>query len=315
MSKIGRNDPCPCGSGTKYKKCCIDKALNEPEIENLGHSFKKYLENFWKYDEVNEMSTEEIINNLKSMGIAFEKERFLEDIEKFYSAEEISNSWFETFDVTATGRDEDFPFFAVWVLWERLAPKDMLCTEQISNLIDNGYECLSENDSKSACDLWLRVWNAIKYRSKPEIKTLESIDDSFGDWHSISNLCVELEFELANAGFEDSAYYEKRIDYCKEFCEIFSEEGGPTVHNRRRAIAESYVSLRKFDEAKKALDELVKDYPNNPWSYIEYGDMYLFEDDLIEDSSKAKELYNKALLVAKDETDKQIIADRLEDLK
>jgi hypothetical protein len=24
-TKIGRNDPCPCGSGLKYKKCCIDK--------------------------------------------------------------------------------------------------------------------------------------------------------------------------------------------------------------------------------------------------------------------------------------------------
>jgi len=23
--KVGRNDPCPCGSGKKYKKCCIDK--------------------------------------------------------------------------------------------------------------------------------------------------------------------------------------------------------------------------------------------------------------------------------------------------
>jgi preprotein translocase subunit SecA len=22
FSKIGRNDPCPCGSGKKYKKCC-----------------------------------------------------------------------------------------------------------------------------------------------------------------------------------------------------------------------------------------------------------------------------------------------------
>jgi uncharacterized protein YecA (UPF0149 family) len=21
-SKVGRNEPCPCGSGTKYKKCC-----------------------------------------------------------------------------------------------------------------------------------------------------------------------------------------------------------------------------------------------------------------------------------------------------
>ncbi|MCD4789008.1 MAG: SEC-C domain-containing protein [Bacteroidales bacterium] len=24
-SKIGRNDPCPCGSGKKYKKCCLNK--------------------------------------------------------------------------------------------------------------------------------------------------------------------------------------------------------------------------------------------------------------------------------------------------
>lgn len=23
--KIGRNDPCPCGSGKKYKKCCLNK--------------------------------------------------------------------------------------------------------------------------------------------------------------------------------------------------------------------------------------------------------------------------------------------------
>ena len=23
--KVGRNDPCPCGSGLKYKKCCLDR--------------------------------------------------------------------------------------------------------------------------------------------------------------------------------------------------------------------------------------------------------------------------------------------------
>ena len=26
--KIGRNDPCPCGSGKKYKKCCINKEID-----------------------------------------------------------------------------------------------------------------------------------------------------------------------------------------------------------------------------------------------------------------------------------------------
>ncbi|MCP4388788.1 MAG: zinc chelation protein SecC, partial [Gammaproteobacteria bacterium] len=25
MGKIGRNDPCPCGSGKKYKRCCLGK--------------------------------------------------------------------------------------------------------------------------------------------------------------------------------------------------------------------------------------------------------------------------------------------------
>lgn len=25
--KIGRNDPCPCGSGKKFKKCCIKKSV------------------------------------------------------------------------------------------------------------------------------------------------------------------------------------------------------------------------------------------------------------------------------------------------
>jgi SWIM/SEC-C metal-binding protein len=25
ISKVGRNDPCPCGSGLKHKKCCLGK--------------------------------------------------------------------------------------------------------------------------------------------------------------------------------------------------------------------------------------------------------------------------------------------------
>lgn len=27
--KIGRNDPCPCGSGDKYKNCCMDSGKYE----------------------------------------------------------------------------------------------------------------------------------------------------------------------------------------------------------------------------------------------------------------------------------------------
>jgi hypothetical protein len=31
MKKVGRNNPCPCGSGKKYKKCCLSKPLSDSQ--------------------------------------------------------------------------------------------------------------------------------------------------------------------------------------------------------------------------------------------------------------------------------------------
>lgn len=32
MKQVGRNDPCPCGSGKKFKKCCLDKAAVQDSV-------------------------------------------------------------------------------------------------------------------------------------------------------------------------------------------------------------------------------------------------------------------------------------------
>ena len=39
MGKIGRNDPCPCGSGKKYKKCCL--SFNPQEKEKIIQGYIK----------------------------------------------------------------------------------------------------------------------------------------------------------------------------------------------------------------------------------------------------------------------------------
>lgn len=39
--KIGRNSPCPCGSGLKYKKCC----LNKTEEQKLGEAISASMLN------------------------------------------------------------------------------------------------------------------------------------------------------------------------------------------------------------------------------------------------------------------------------
>jgi methionyl aminopeptidase len=39
-SKVGRNDPCPCGSGLKYKKCCLGKDDGPTEDKRTAYARK-----------------------------------------------------------------------------------------------------------------------------------------------------------------------------------------------------------------------------------------------------------------------------------
>lgn len=82
---IGRNDPCPCGSGKKYKKCCVNKEIvsqdhlvddeldqviqqhadkilhstaHIDEINTLKLEWKERLEAFTEVDDIEELVTE-----------------------------------------------------------------------------------------------------------------------------------------------------------------------------------------------------------------------------------------------------------------
>jgi uncharacterized protein len=35
LKGVGRNDPCPCGSGKKFKKCCLDRGSLRPSLPGL----------------------------------------------------------------------------------------------------------------------------------------------------------------------------------------------------------------------------------------------------------------------------------------
>lgn len=282
------------------------------EACNLADDFKNYLESFWSYDEVREMSTPEIIERLGEFGIAFDKKDFLRDVEIFYSGQDIAEKWFEAFRVTAKEFDEDFPIIAASILWERLLVAPVLSREQMSDLIERGFEYLADNDSIAACDLWFKVWEAIKYRHNSEAKNLAFFDKQYSRSFFVSNFCQDLEQELHNAGFADKAYFEKRICYCREFLAYFPDEQELIIHNMRRAIAESYLSLNNREQAEVEYEKLVQDYPGNPWGYIGWGDMYCFAEQ--KNDVKAKALYEKGLAIAKDKEDRKIIQERLMDI-
>lgn len=67
--KIGRNEPCPCGSGKKYKKCCMDKDKEEKK------AFMERMESTYAssclpgHDKHIFESKEEILESIRNAGV------------------------------------------------------------------------------------------------------------------------------------------------------------------------------------------------------------------------------------------------------
>lgn len=141
---------------------------------------------------------------------------------------------------------------------------------------------------------------------------IDYLDRQYSRSFFIRNVCQDLEMELHNAGLKDNGYFEKRIVYCREFCDFFSKEDEYILHYMRRAIASSYVELGDYEQADIEFKQLLQDYPHNPWGYIAWGDIYYFGN---ENYKSARDLYNKALTIAKDEFNIKLLQERLEDLE
>ena len=322
MAKTGKNDPCPCGSGRKYKKCCMGNkttTITAPPVlsvlnPNLPSSdFKQSLfPDRWWLEDLEEMSTEEIIQQLEEFGVPFSKEKFLEDVHKFYSAWALGVSWLDDNGITGLGLDEDFVCFAPIVLWKRLAP-DVINSEMLDDMMQKGYDI--ENDDPEMCTLWLEVWEHLKKRFTPDMKSIEDAEKVFSGLQSLFNWTQDLEMELGNAGLKDPSFYEKRIKYCQEFCELFPESGSSFILNMKRAIAESYFALGVTEEGDRLFQELVTEFPESAWSYIGWGDMYgeLRYKTTPFDYEKAKHIYKLGLEKASEHKDDLI--DRLEELE
>ncbi len=69
MSKIGRNDPCPCGSGKKYKKCCMEKVEVQRRYNDAKQNLLSKLVDFFLEDRFAEQADELAADYIAIMGI------------------------------------------------------------------------------------------------------------------------------------------------------------------------------------------------------------------------------------------------------
>ncbi len=218
--KVGRNDPCPCGSGKKYKKCCLN-SVSPPSQEH----------------------------------------------------------------------------------------------DELDLLMRRGQLLLEKNETAKACDVWLELWANLKIRFKPEFRDIQEAESIFSGCDYIFNWCQDLEAELGNAGNGNLQYYQKRLEYCSEFCSLFPESSDNLMENMKRAIAESYFALGDIVKGDECFEELIEQYPESIWGYVGWGDMYSipFNKEMKPDYDRAEQIYKMGL--DKEIKEEAILIDRLDDLK
>lgn len=260
---------------------------------------KKSRDYHWSTAEVDSIQTDEIISKLREFGVDFEKRQFQEDVKRYYSAEELADSWKERYPISAVGFDLDFIWMACVVLWKRLAP-GVINSEQLDEIMQRGYELLRKRDKDrtiEACELWLGVWEHLKHRFTDDMQSIKEAETVFSGIQFLHNWCQDLEEELGNAAFHDASFYEKRIDYCREFYTLFPKSNELLIVNMKRAEAESYFFLGKTEKGDNVFRALIDEFPDSIWGYIGWGDMYYIDNPskTDENKAKAKAIYQMAL--------------------
>jgi hypothetical protein len=265
----------------------------------------------WDAPRLRAMTTEEIVETLRSFGVPLDLEEFTRELHRLLSAEAVSDQWWDRHPVTATGKDEDFLFEAALALRERLLP-DLVTSEVLDDWMQEGYDLLESKRETEACDRWLLVWDGIKGRMAGTGHRAQDADRVVRGLQSVFNWSQDLEGELWNAGLKDRRFWEERLRYVKEFTAIFSKEED-LLPNFLRAEAETLWALGKMEEAEARFRALVERFPRRAWGYVGWADEYWLWSKSAKDYTRAEGILQEALRQPGLD-DPRIIHERLMDL-
>lgn len=282
----------------------------QEQMEKFSEKSKNVILKGWTLNKIKKMSTSKIMEKLNSLDIEFGEKSFREQAEDYISAIELAEDCYHTRDYDAD--DDDFIWLAIIELWNRFMP-DKINVEMIDDAMQEGYNDLENKDYNGGLEKWNKVWIMTKTIVPSYITSVGEVDDFMYNLLSqfIINWCQDYDMELESAGLKDESYSIKRIEYCREFRQLFPDSDDLTIQNMIRGEAESYAMLGDVNAAEKLFEEFIAEYPDDPWGYIGWGDMYVWPAyrKVPKDLDKAERIYRKGLEVCS--YDEDVIIDRL----
>jgi len=304
--KIGRNNPCPCGSGKKYKKCCMNKmqqnnsinhnsdipkqaktiqsvshSLNEPHIRpyviakmaegnsafgDLKPHFKSLHASQHFPSNVRLLTNEMIIKKLSERNVSFDEALFIEECYKHDSAWDVSEELWLKHVKVKTKDVADFCGLAACILWERLYQDNKLNKLSVE-MIDDLIEKGYDKNEYESSEIWLKAWNGLKSLFDISNLSIDQLDNIFSGCQSIYDWCYDFEINLINAAINNKKYAKIGISFLDEFISFFSNNE-ELIKPLQRSLAELYSRADNHEKGEQIMTEFIKRYPEDASGYI-----------------------------------------------
>jgi len=308
-AKIGRNDPCPCGSGKKYKKCCLGKAFDgnqdpSPPFESVGpgtvssparttgvhvapYTLAKLLDdedrvvrltggerasfaNRWSPRKMAALSTESIEEGLLSRGIEYSRPAFVGAAHGYVSAWDAAHCWDKGGSEGAAWSD-GFVGLAACELWRRFCPSRP-SLEMIDDWMSDGYQQLEGRRSLAALELWMQAWTGLRPLVQPQTRNLMDADRSMfqGRTQMLSNWVRDFCLEAVNGALQEPLCAPLGIRFIEEMLATFPEESSDL--HFLHDLATLHFRCGQIDRGRGLFDRLIADHADRASGYVGLSD-------------------------------------------
>lgn len=355
MVKTGRNEPCPCGSGKKFKKCCLGKATAGAFLPSRLTALERHALSS-AADQGGEQGLHpyavvKIVENPAPEVRAGLTKRDLAGLAARCSRAKVAR--LETSEIVErlqlSGIDASRSAFAplaaglasAWRLGEKwlggldhapdIEDDDFVCLaacelwkrytpdrpslEMVDDWVTQGYDFLEASDNVKAVDIWLRVWEHVGTCLGPHIRTFSAADPECMLSQHFGNWVQDLEMELGNAAVDDRAYAEIGIRVLGEVAARFVDEEENTRLNFRCALGRLLFLAGRPAEGDVALTAVIQECPHSAHGYVALSDELSAPRSTAQDIPRAIALLEQALAYPVINADDWDIDARLSDLR
>ena len=355
MNKIGRNEQCPCGSGKKYKKCCLNNddiwqptmifddnerpqlapLLSDPEISREFHPYSicKIIEKP-SSDILAGLSKSDLIKLKNKWTIPKIAKLKTETIVKRLNKLGI-DACPSAFKPLTKNRTSAWSIGEVW-LTEIIEPpkgndEDFMflaacelwkryypenpSEEMVDDWVSEGYDLQDAGRNIEAIATWLKVWEHINARLEPHMRTFGSVASIFRISQMFFNWIQDFEMSLTNITRTNSKYAEIGTLIICKIVEQFDKEDIDTMLNIHCDLGKVLFMSGQREESEAVFQEIIKKNPQYPHGYVSFSDELSDSDNLQQDLPQAISLLEQALAYPVEDPAGWDIECRLTDLR